>query len=1332
MNTLNRIKFESAPTVLSVALLVASANALAVDLDISDLPLFVTATMPPNIVLTLDDSGSMAWAYVPDGISGTGGNKRYKSSSFNALYYNPANTYLPPPKYNGGNCKLDSSNPSTCYPNVSFTAAPINGFDTSKGTVNLSTNYRPTLEYDPSSSSQSFVSTPSSGGAAFYYKFVPTNTNCVTSGTDGGLTDEDCYTYVDVTAITDDASTSDVNEATVAKQNFANWYSYYRTRNLATVSGAMSGFAGMSGNIRVAWQAINSCNSFGTNCDGWGSPGQDIDNRIRRLNAVTRTINTNTVLSQTETSVDYSYTCTVKFNQRDGDDRLELSSCNRTLPSAQDNTFPPLTGTGSPLNANSSQITVSCSNSTYCKNYTVKDTSYNDSYTSYRITISQSFSSDQTITSVVVTWTETATTTVYDTEELTHRQDLYYWLSRFPASGGTYLLKSANNAGKYFQGTVDIHHPYAEDPQITDGNHYACRRSAHVMMTDGYWCGDTSSDYSGIADVNSTATSVPKGPDGSSNYSWTPLAPYRDGQNTNLADIAFYYWANDLQSGIDNKISPIVSDPSSLTDASAKATAEWLNPKNDPATWQHLNTYTVGLGLSGSLVSPYPIWGGSTYAGDYDNLVAGTSCPTSTTSTSTSSRYCWPYTKNGESCSGFVGTTPAKVYDLWHAAIASRGKFFGTESSSDIVTAFNSILEEVADESMTAAALAANSTALETSTQLYQAQFNPSDWSGHFLTKNIDINTGVPGSEIWDAGDLIPEAGVRSIYTYTGTAGVAFTSCSTLSASQKSALDSDDSRCTDRLNWLRGSTTISDFRERKNSLLGDIVNSDPMYVKNTDFGYTALPSTTAGQSSYASYVSTNASRTPVVYVGANDGMLHAFQADTGQTNSGKELFAYIPAGVYTNLYQLTDPDYVHKYYVDGAPKAGDAYLSSAWKTVLVGGLGKGGKTIYALDVTSPTSFDQTKVMWEFPNASNIDLDATVATDLGYTFSQPQIGLLHNGVWAAIFGNGYNSSNGKAYLYIVNLSDGSLIKKIATNTATSNGLSTPYLYDSDNDKIVDAVYAGDLQGNLWKFDLSSTSSTAWGLSNSQLPLFTAINPSSQVQPITSAPVVAGHQDGGVLVIFNTGSYMTTTDTANTQVQSAYGIWDKPSATTGTVTRAQLQEQSITDTTTAYGFNVRISTSNSVDWSSKRGWRMDFPAGERGNSAPIIKYDRVVFATTLPKSDPCDAGGDTYLMEFDFLTGGAPTNSSFDINSDSTFNNSDKILINGNYYTVTGVKSTVGIAKVPIWLESGSGTTDCKAFKELSGTTGDIMTVRNRCAVPTTGTGTVNREYWLQIQ
>ncbi len=407
--------------------------------------------------------------------------------------------------------------------------------------------------------------------------------------------------------------------------------------------------------------------------------------------------------------------------------------------------------------------------------------------------------------------------------------------------------------------------------------------------------------------------------------------------------------------------------------------------------------------------------------------------------------------------------------------------------------------------------------------------------------------------------------------------------------------------------------------------------------------------------------------------------------------------------------------------------AGDAWFGDvnntgpSWKTVLVGGLNSGGKSIYALDITSPTTFDATKILWEFSDSA----------DLGYTYSQPQIGRLNNGDWVAVFGNGYNSTNDRAYLYVVRLYDGAQLAKIPAGTATANGLSTPILRDNGSDKIIDYVYAGDLQGNLWKFDLSAANPASWGVSNGGNPLFLAQNGLDR-QPITAQPKVSAHPLGGVLVLFGTGQYLNDADVDSTKVQSYYGIWDTD-ATTTTILRASLQAQAIVDQQTVGTTRVRVTSNNSVDYGTlssptKRGWYLDlvFPAagtgGERVIATSSFLEDRVIFTTVTPSRDPCDPGGDSYLMELLTLTGSRPTESVLDINGDAQFSAGD--FVGG--LPASGYGSTVGIMKVPVIIKKPD---DGKAFKVLTGTSGGFMTILNK--IPQSVPG-LYRIYWKQIQ
>jgi type IV pilus assembly protein PilY1 len=1128
----------------------ASSISAQAAISLSETPLFLSVNVAPNVILTLDDSGSMAWGFMPDSKyfdyfpNGINPLKRFTSYPWNAQYYDPNTTYAIPTRTDG-----------VSY-NTSFTAARVNGFDSSKFSVNLSNSYQTLVTCNTDGTSCSSFEWPTAAYYHLYYADKPSQSkpnNC-----NATREDEDCYVKVTV------GSSDDIFSGTTAQkqQNFANWYSFYRSRALATMSAAMNAVTSLdTDQVRLAWHTLNNggCNSFGTSCKGYDNV--EHENRMRTLDAL----------------------------------------------------------------KNGSSTT-------------------------------------------------------------THRTDFYNWVQRFQVGSGTPLRSALQRSGTYYTSS-GVNSPYAEEPYTTLGEELSCRKNFNIVFTDGYWNSDAALN-SDANNIDSTGTPLPDG------KAYTSRAPYQDANHSSLADYAFYYWSTDLRTDQDDEV------PEYIVDRSGTATEQYWNPKNDPATWQHMVNFTIGLGLGSVLTNP--AWGGDTYSGDYADLVSGNTS--------------WPAT--GADAEG-------NVYDLWHAALNSRGQFFSADNPAAVSAAFQSVFDSILTATPSAAALAANSTSIQTGTMVYQARFDSSDWHGQLLAYSVNADGSI-GNEQWDASELIPAHGSRNIYTWNGSTGKTFSNCnSSLSTAQKLALNTNssgtvDSLCSTRLAWLRGDASNEArnggaFRNRTVSVLGDVVNSDPAYVQTEDYGYASAGF--SEKNSYAAFVTGKASRTPMIYVGANDGMLHAFRADTGNTASGKEFFAYIPAGVYDKLSRLTDTAYDHTYYVDGPPNSGDAYWSGSWKTVLVGGLGAGGKSVYALDVSDPAGFGASDILWEYADAA----------DLGYTYSQPQIARLANGEWAAVFGNGYNSSSDQAFLYIVKLSDGTLIKKIAAGSATANGLSTPVLYDADSDGVTDAVYAGDLRGNLWKFDLSSTAASGWTIGNGGDPLFTATNDDDETQPITSQPAVGGHSSGGVLVYFGTGRYLTSTDPSDTSVQSFYAIWDNDSS--DTTSRSQLQQQTITAETTEFGFEVRETSNNTVDWAGgKRGWYMDLlppsatASGERVVSRPLLKYDRVIFVTVLPSSDQCTAGGSSWIMELELITGGRTTLSAFDFDGDGDFDAGDA-LASGN--VGSGVKSKVGITKTPTWLGGSNG----KDFKELSGTSGGIMSLGNRGA---TTSGTVERVFWQQIQ
>ena len=457
-----------------------------------------------------------------------------------------------------------------------------------------------------------------------------------------------------------------------------------------------------------------------------------------------------------------------------------------------------------------------------------------------------------------------------------------------------------------------------------------------------------------------------------------------------------------------------------------------------------------------------------------------------------------------------------------------------------------------------------------------------------------------------------------------------------------------------------------------------------------DFGY--------ADSSYADYRTANSSRDSMIYVGSNDGFLHGFKAA-----NGVEQIAYIPSILFRNnkLSKLTQDDYgktqnPHAFYVDGTPTIGDASSSCGtagcsnnvcpsptsgtnWKTILVGGLNSGGQSLYALDVSDPSLFAQTSAaankvaLWEFSDSNDTDTESTLQYGLGYTFSRPAVVKVCTSRdttatsipkpclasrWAAVMGNGYNSTasdgyastSGYAILYVLDAVTGAKITKISTKTGTSgtpNGLPNIAVADVDGDGVADYAYSGDLQGNMWKFDLTDSDAAnvavADGTAATPLPLYIAKDSGSNRQPISSAPELMSHPDGGVMVLFGTGLYLQESDKATTATQTFYGVWDN-AASLSTNTRANLQEQSIIAATSQVGFQT--STRNTVDWLTKKGWYMDLPnSGERVAFDPTL-FRKVIYFTSLqPDTDICKGGGTSWDTLLDVLTGSSLANPVF---------------------------------------------------------------------------------------
>lgn len=625
-----------------------------------------------------------------------------------------------------------------------------------------------------------------------------------------------------------------------------------------------------------------------------------------------------------------------------------------------------------------------------------------------------------------------------------------------------------------------------------------------------------------------------------------------------------------------------------------------------------------------------------------------------------------------------------------------------------LVSGLEDAFQDIIKRTSTAASLVASSGRVSTNTLVYQAKFNSANWSGTLEAFGYDTNGDIETAATWSAS--IPAHATRKIFSWNPTtrAGSKFegTGTNILTSTQLAALDTDTTsgdNSASVLAYLRGDRTnevsttnpTGIFRERT-SLLGDIINSSPVYVGTTPFNYDALPVTAGGRSVYRAFRTTTRSRTPMVYVGANDGMLHAFKATETGTDRGEEKFAFVPNAAFSaGIKNLSSKGYNHQAFIDGPLSTGDAYLGSAWKTVLVGSMGAGGKSVFALDVTDPsvnasTTTGPGKVMWEF--------DTSVTGDLGYTLQQATIARMRNGRWAAIFGNGYNSTGGTAKLFIVfldpDLSDGWTSGTdyivLGTDSTTSNGLSQPAVR-LDGLRTAEAIYAGDLKGNVWKFDVSSATTSSWGSAftsgTSNVPLFTAKDSAGTVQPITAPLEIGLHTLGGYMLYFGTGKYYEDGDQTSTQVQSFYGIWDKPGAarvTYTTRTDALAEIQILEENATAGARLVsQLTTDIYAGTTPKRGWFMDLKVvggtakGERVFSAPLLLDDRLLFSSVVPSTDLCDDGGSSWIMLLSAQNGNRTATSNFDMDDDGDFDGDDKINAADGTSTVVSGVSTEGV-------------------------------------------------------
>lgn len=746
------------------------------------------------------------------------------------------------------------------------------------------------------------------------------------------------------------------------------------------------------------------------------------------------------------------------------------------------------------------------------------------------------------------------------------------------------------------------------------------------------------------------------------------------GSLNSLADVAQYYYTTDLRTSA----AGVTPDP-------------WKNdvPKlgsgieDDRAPWQHMTTFVLGLGVSGTL----------NYKDDYRSSNTGDFARIRSYADADMG-FNWPVWPTKDPMDNALSySDPRSIDDFWHTAVNGRGKFFSAKDPDSVVQGLREALAGIEAQAGAGAGAATSSlTPTAGDNSAYTASFTTSQWTGDLQAREINLTTGnISTSVRWSARDKLDlmvgaacdnrtiytkdpnsntladfswntkscatnavtdgmPSGLRSYFNNaavfgSATPSVAWSQYSTMSDPQRTAA----SNGANLVNFLRGqranegyfANDVAKLYRTRVHVLGDIVGSQPLYVK--------APSLAYQDTGYATFKTNNASRKSMVYAGANDGMLHAFYAPSDFTDptAGKEAWAYVPTAVISNLYKLADNSYSEKHIftVDGAPIAGDVYDSgtSTWKTMLVGGLNAGGKGYYALDITNPAL---PKSLWEF-NVSTACNGATSDCNLGLTFGRPVITKLKSGKWVVLVTSGYNNTDGdgKGYLYVLDANTGAVISRIGTGVGSStdpSGLRELNYFVSNvaYDNTALRAYGTDIKGNVWRFDINDT--IAPGGIESML-IATTKDKDGKPQPIVTRPELA-EVSGYTMVMVGTGKLLASDDLTDQSVQSVYAIKDPMnSVAPGYVDlRASLKPLKMTQTGvgTTRTRSVVCASGSAIDCSSANGWFIDLPdGGERVNIDMQSVLGTLVFASNVPNNTICVAGGYSWLNYVNLINGEA---------------------------------------------------------------------------------------------
>jgi type IV pilus assembly protein PilY1 len=784
---------------------------------------------------------------------------------------------------------------------------------------------------------------------------------------------------------------------------------------------------------------------------------------------------------------------------------------------------------------------------------------------------------------------------------------------QIPLGQETPSLDAVVRIGEYYKNGTHPQLAGSTDPIVL-----ACQKNWHMFFTDGFTNQNALPSVL-YGDQDDVVPALPAPVVGlTTGQPWPPpfredaLAPASNG----LSDYAMYYWVTDLRTSGPQAVNNV---PSSV---------------KDPAVWQHQNFAAISLGTSGKL---------------------NTSNQSITESQLTAGALQWPKpypSVNKPDNSG--------VDDLWHAAINGRGRFVNAESADEVKLGIGQILADIVNQSGVRAGVGFRSVNFGPNANfIYEVAFEPG-WAGSLAKLQIDPTSGAVIAQAWEASaqldnQLLVIPGVKDTPWFTERKIVTLNQGGTpvpflwgnLGANQQDSLapGKPPARTQMILEFLRGNRSkegakLNQLRSRS-SALGDFADSGAVYV-----GPPNAPYLEAFDPGYAAFRSTFAGRAARLYAGANDGMMHVFDDATGN-----ETWAYVPSVLFrgglaggdpkTGLGALSYqdgalPPFKHHYYVDGTPKVVDVNFQADtggqdWRTLLVGGLGKGGAAYYALDVTDPTSITNeaaaaNRVLWEFK-----------PSDLGYTYGKPIIAKTRafNGAWVVVVASGYNNASGIGKLFFIKASDGSLLKTMSTGIGTPgtpSGLAHPAAYTKDyHNQLMEQIYAGDLMGNFWRFDVSDPNPGNWTVGQ----MASLVDPSGVAQPVTTPPQIEIDISNGVdrWVFVGTGKLYDDSDLASTQIQTMYALrdgtadspWALPTPATSRATVGMLQ--------VSHDAALDFGLANKPD----KGWWDDLPAGQQMVVAPSAALSIVTYIGTSAQSDPCLTGMAANIYARDYATG-----------------------------------------------------------------------------------------------